>query len=619
MATILRAGAASTGATLQAAPAGPRPVVAGDPLLGQSVGPYRLLSLLGEGGMGRVYLGEHPLIGRKAAVKVLAPAIATDAEAVSRFFTEARAVNDIRHPNIVEVTDFGCYGGHHAIIMELLEGETLASRLARVRKLEPSAAVRIVKQCTSALAAAHERGLVHRDIKPENVFLREHPDYPDFVKLLDFGIAKLLAPEAPIGHRTKTGSVLGTPTYMSPEQCLGEVIDVRSDIYSLGIVMYEMLTGRVPFEADTLGRLIVCHVSEPPVPPIIVNPAMSRALNDVVLRAMQKRPQDRFQNVREFREALEQGLGTPPPVAAPRGPRSESAVAPDLGARLAELVRERLESGRVTFPDLPRPASLCRELVSRGQLSFGDAARILEQLPALRSRVMRLANSAAFPSRMPATTLEQAVARLGTQGLSQALLEFAARDLLDGRPGRVKDFVRRLWPHSLGTAVMTFELCQALELTAQAQNGYVGGLLHHAGRPLVAALLADMEAQMQRDGGRRAPLPDVVFLSVVESCHRAVGAALARHWEVAGACVYAIERAGQWDDREPRALSNVVTLAAALTERLGLGAGTGAGDPQRNDRLIAEGRARLGLDDAIVRQLSRGFKERITALSTIRG
>src|SRR3569623_154140 len=244
------------------------PIIVGANLVGQTIGSYRVMRELGEGGMGCVYLAEHALIGRKAAVKVLNPDISSDPEVVSRFFTEARAVNDIRHPNIVEVTDFGRFVAYYCIVMEYLEGETLAARMGRVRVFDETGVIRVMKQCTSALGATHEQGLVHRDIKPENIFLRAHPDYPDFVKLLDFGIAKLLTADETVGHKTKTGAVLGTPSYMSPEQCLGEAaLDIRSDVYSLGVVIYQMLTGQLPFTADTLGRLIVCHVSELPLPP----------------------------------------------------------------------------------------------------------------------------------------------------------------------------------------------------------------------------------------------------------------------------------------------------------------------------------------------------------------
>src|SRR3569832_811499 len=298
------------------------PIIVGNNLVGQTIGSYRVTRELGEGGMGCVYLAEHTLIGRKAAVKVLNPDISSDPEVASRFFTEARAVNDIRHPNIVEVTDFGRFGAYYCIVMEYLEGETLAARMGRVRVFDETGVIRVMKQCTSALGAAHEQGLVHRDIKPENIFLRAHPDYPDFVKLLDFGIAKLLTADETVGHKTKTGSVLGTPSYMSPEQCLGEAaLDIRSDVYSLGVVIYQMLTGQLPFTADTLGRLIVCHVSELPVPPSVINPSVSRAMNDLVLRTLAKRPKDRFQSARDMRDALERLL--PPQLRA---------LAPDSGA-----------------------------------------------------------------------------------------------------------------------------------------------------------------------------------------------------------------------------------------------------------------------------------------------
>ena len=516
-----------------------RPIVVGANLVGQTIGSYRVTRELGEGGMGCVYLAEHTLIGRKAAVKVLNPDIASDPEVVSRFFTEARAVNDIRHPNIVEVTDFGRFGVYYCIVMEYLEGETLAARLGRVRVVDEPGVVRVMKQCTSALGAAHEQGLVHRDIKPENIFLRAHPDYPDFVKLLDFGIAKLLTADESVGHKTKTGSVLGTPSYMSPEQCLGEAaLDIRSDVYSLGVVIYQMLTGQLPFTADTLGRLIVCHVNEPPVPPSVINPGVSRAMNDLVLRALAKRPKDRFQSARDMRDALERLLPPRPRAMTPHagvasgpdtrlptrvegareaqamptpvtigpgsrpmaelgsgpvpqllsgGTHSGSAPAPLLGSgpiaasgphgagpaprsprppetdevaqRLASIVRDRIRGQTVQLPDLSDATIRCLELNRRGRLGFADAAAVIAEVPALRSRIMRLANSAAFPSLMPATTLELAVGRLGAQGLLSALMEFAARDALEGKHPRVRELMRRIWPHALGVAVMAADLC----------------------------------------------------------------------------------------------------------------------------------------------------------------
>jgi HD-like signal output (HDOD) protein len=638
-------------------------------MVGRKIGSYTVLAELGRGGMGCVYLAEHTLIGRKAAIKVLNPDIASDPEVVSRFFTEARAVNDIRHPNIVEVTDFGQFDSLYCIVMEFLEGETLASRITRVRTFDEPSVVRIMKQCTSALGAAHEQGLVHRDIKPENIFLRAHPDYPDFVKLLDFGIAKLLVPETSVGHHTKTGSVMGTPSYMSPEQCLGEsALDIRSDVYSLGVVIYEMLTGMLPFTGDTLGRLIVCHVNEPPVPPSVVNTLVSRPMNDIVLRAMQKKPKDRYQSARDMREALERVLAPhariatpifgvkmhgglsvdgsrpagndaatmasavrpmvgvaghaprPTPVTSIAMPGMLGTQAPNtdgtVGHRLTNIVLDRIAGGQVDLPDLPGATIRCTELARTGRLGFSDAANIINEVPSIRSRIMRLANSAAFPSKMPATTLELAVARLGTQGLYSALIEFAAHEALEGRQPRVKEFMRRIWPHALGVAVMTSELCQSRGHESEAANGYLAGLLVDVGRPVVGGLLMEIEQQMQR-AGNRAPIAGPVFWATIESSAHMAAGAVARHWELSGAVVEAVENVPTWNQREPNVLSNLVRFAGVLTSRLGLAFGTyNAADL---DRAFSEGRRLLKVDELTLKRVSHGFKERITVLAGIRG
>jgi len=665
------------------------PIVVGANLVGQTIGSYRVTRELGEGGMGCVYLAEHALIGRKAAVKVLNPDISSDPEVVSRFFTEARAVNDIRHPNIVEVTDFGKFGAFYCIVMEYLEGETLAARLSRVRVFDERGVVRVMKQCTSALGAAHEQGLVHRDIKPENIFLRAHPDYPDFVKVLDFGIAKLLTTDEPVGHKTKTGSVLGTPSYMSPEQCLGEAaLDIRSDVYSLGVVIYQMLTGQLPFTADTLGRLIVCHVNEPPVPPSVINPSVSRPMNDLVLRALAKRPRDRFQSARDMRDALERllpptlrettppaGVGSrsdtraptrvegareaqamPTPVTVGAGsrplpdfgsgpvpqllsggtssgsapvansgphsgglaPRHATSPEPDEAAqRLANIVRDRIRGQTVALPELSGATIRCLELDQRNRLGFAEAAAVIGEFPVLRSRIMRLANSAAFPSLMPATTLELAVGRLGAQGLISALMEFAAHDALEGKQQRVRELMRRIWPHALGVAVMAADLCHTLNEHDTAAPAYVTGLTYQLGRPIVATLLLDIEQQMQR-AGKRAPLTEASLTAAIEGCHAIAGAAVARQWGLSQRVVEAIEDATAWNPRQPLCLSNVVRFAAIMVNRLGLSFGPRVQGAEL-ERMYGEGRSLLRIGDATLGRMSHGFKERIMVLSSIRG
>jgi serine/threonine protein kinase/HD-like signal output (HDOD) protein len=613
--------------------------------------------------MGKVYLARHSLIGRKAAVKILNPDISQDEESVSRFFTEARLVNDIRHPNIVEITDFGQFSSYYCIVMELLEGETLAARLQRTRTLDEATAVRIFRQVTSALGAAHEQGMVHRDVKPENIFLRNHPDYPDFVKVLDFGIAKLMGGNSVVGHHTKTGTVIGTPAYMSPEQCLGEAsLDLRSDIYSLGVVLYEALTGRQPFVGDTLGRLIVCHVSETPIPPSNVNAHVSGGMSAVVMRALAKQSKDRFASMKEFREALEIAPvrapavnvvngrhrsitrpvptdprsappASPPPPAltrgagpAPVGRASEDNATVSLDAvdsahqqavKLVSLVLERFSTGRVELPVMPEVTERCLALLRRSNLGFTEVAKTINQVPHLRSRVMRLANSAAFPSLMPATTIDMAVTRLGTEGMHDALVEFAARDVLEGRQHtRVKETLRRIWQQSIGAGLIAGNLCELLSRESDATYAYLAGLLHNIGKPVVGALLIEIEQQMMR-AGERQPIAEAVWIATIEASHRQFGAAIVRKWHLAHPVAEAIESSGEFDVARPRALGNVVRFAVALAQRLGLT--IGPSNPTHAEEACAQGRGLLEIDAKAMRVLSHGLKERAIVLSGIRG
>jgi HD-like signal output (HDOD) protein len=646
-------------------------------MIGQTVGSYVITSLLGEGGMGKVYLARHQLIGRKAALKILNPEIAADGEAVSRFFNEARLVNDIRHPNIVEITDFGQFSGFYCIVMELLEGETLAARLSRTRTLDEPTAMRIFRQVTSALGAAHDQGMVHRDVKPENIFLRNHPDYPDFVKVLDFGIAKLLGSSTVVGHHTKTGTVIGTPAYMSPEQCLGDAsLDLRSDIYSLGVVLYEALTGRQPFVGDTLGRLIVCHVSETPQAPSALNGRVSAGMSAVAMRALAKLPKDRFASMKEMREALEiapvrpgaaavnvsagrirpitrpmpvdarggGGGGAPPAAPLPYvpGPRGGGGapLALSIGARrageeettadidaidtgqqqavkLVSMVLDRFSAGRVDLPALPDVTERCLELLRRSNLGFTEVARTINQVPALRSRIMKLANSAAFPSLMPATNLDMAVARLGTEGLYDALIEFATRDVLEGRQHtRVKDALRRIWPQSIGAGLIARNVCELAQRESDGGFAYMAGVLHNIGKPLVGAVLIEIEQQMVR-AGERQPIADPVWLATVEASHRPFGAALVRKWRLAHPIAEAIESSGEYDEGKPRALCNVVRFAVALAQRLGLT--IGSSNPTHAEQACTRGRGLLDIDDREMRVLGHGLKERAIVLAGIRG
>src|SRR5450759_1202147 len=260
--------------------------------------------------MGTVYLALHPIMGRKAAVKVLKPELARDESLVSRFFNEARAANAIRHPNIIDIIDVGLMPGDNVpyMLMEFLEGESLATRLDRMRPLDVAQAVEIASQTASALAAAHSKGIVHRDLKPDNLFLvpDEMVGAGERVKVLDFGIAKLRDDMRGSSMKTRTGVIMGTAAYMSPEQCQGliEKIDPRTDIYALGIIMYEMLCGAPPFVSEGFGDIIIMHVMKDAEPPERRNPAVPPEISAAILRALAKAPSDRFQSMTEFQSAL---------------------------------------------------------------------------------------------------------------------------------------------------------------------------------------------------------------------------------------------------------------------------------------------------------------------------
>src|SRR5258706_2321297 len=277
-------------------------------LIGKQIGNYAIKAKLGEGGMGAVYLGEHPLIGKRVAVKVLLEELASKEDIVSRFFNEAKAVNDIGHENIVDIVDFGkmkndAGGDVVYFIMEFLDGESLAARLRRTG-LAFNETMHVMAQCCSGLAASHSKGIVHRDLKPENIYLCPRGMDKNFVKILDFGIAKLTG-DGGQSHKTRTGLVIGTPTYMSPEQCEGRgLIDHRSDVYSLGVVMYELLTGRVPFPGEGFGEILVAHLTKMPEPPTTLNPDISREIEAIVMHSIEKDRNRRFQTMEEFGAAV---------------------------------------------------------------------------------------------------------------------------------------------------------------------------------------------------------------------------------------------------------------------------------------------------------------------------
>jgi serine/threonine-protein kinase len=285
-----------------------------DPLIGTVLErKYRIEDKLGEGGMGAVYTGEHLMMKRRVAIKTLLSQFTANPNAVQRFQREAQAASAMGHPNIITIHDLGqTPDGMLYIVMEYLDGrdlgkETRELKLRGVQVMEPQRAFAIMSQVAEGLAAAHEKGVVHRDLKPDNIFLVPNRDGTDRVKLLDFGISKIRTPSPDQSRLTTDGSLLGTPYYMSPEQAQGKSdIDHRADIYAYGVILYELLTGQVPFEDENMLRVIAMHALEEPRPPRMLNPNIPPAVEGLILKAMAKQPVNRFQTMNDVLAGLRQ-------------------------------------------------------------------------------------------------------------------------------------------------------------------------------------------------------------------------------------------------------------------------------------------------------------------------
>jgi serine/threonine-protein kinase len=270
----------------------------GELVAGDVVGEYVITRRLGEGGFGTVYEAMHPVIGKRAAVKVLHATYSADEGMTSRFVAEARSVNQIRHKNIVDIFSFGDLSdGRHYYVMELLEGVPLDAYLEKRGRLLVEEALPILHAIAKALSAAHDAGIAHRDLKPENVILELDSDGFVHPKLLDFGMAKLLKSGAMQVHKTRSGAPIGSPRYMSPEQCRGVEVDSRTDVYAFGCMAYRMLSGVTPFDASTALELMMAHVSSPPSPPSSHTPELSPLFDEPILRMLEKQPESRPQTL----------------------------------------------------------------------------------------------------------------------------------------------------------------------------------------------------------------------------------------------------------------------------------------------------------------------------------
>lgn len=635
-------------------------------MVGQQVGQYRILERLGEGGTGEVYTAVHQLIGRRAAVKFLRKEVSTEGNIISRFIEEARAVNGIRHPNIVDITDFGEHDGRHFLVMELLEGETVADAIEREGHFDELTAADIAHQVSSALAAAHEAGFVHRDIKPENLFLTNHPDRPRFVKVLDFGIAKLTNEVDGPKRQTVTGTVLGTPTYMSPEQCLGQAdIDGRSDIYSLGCVLYEMVVGHPPFDEPTLGSLIVAHCHDQPVPPRDLNGQISQLMNRTILQALAKKRDDRFFDIVEMRQRLRVlALRTGFQHNAPEEEEEEEEKAPEpaqeelpkvkgneptiqakasdkptffqrrrlkkkgrryaggarskdvdtvenkserVSHRLTSIVRDRIANRRFVLPAMPDVVVAALARLEDPKFNFDDIAEVLARDPLIAAQVLKVANSVAFAGVQKATTLPHAVSRIGGRYLKVVLLELAARQVFHSRNPMIRKSLEGIWIHSRATSLLARELAESVEASIDVEVVALAGLLHDAGKPMAAGLL--LEAERQLASQEKEFMSHDVWVHVVNQCHREVAVAVARAWKLPAEVQLTIDRCGTYNTEDVSALVNFVTLANAIAKREF--PYPGDIDAEEIASQVFAGTMILGLDDEMIDAHVEALRERL--------
>jgi len=320
---------------------------------------YRIDEVLGIGGFGAVYMCTQANMDQVVAVKVLKSEHLTSVEHVKRFTREARAASKLKHPNTISIFDFGTHSdGALYLAMEYLHGETFANRMDEQTCMKPDTLVHIMGQICNSLTEAHNAGLIHRDLKPENIMLLPVAGDPNFVKVLDFGIAAFETENTPGEEKlTEAGMIMGTPTYMSPEQARGEALDARSDIYALGVMMYEAVCGRVPFDGDQPMTVLVKHIKDPPEPPRAVAPeaGIPRALEKVILRCLEKQPGHRPQKAAELAVALRKALATPDDALRKLEQDESAAPQVDTSEQPTELVKpsatEMLRIATATMPD----------------------------------------------------------------------------------------------------------------------------------------------------------------------------------------------------------------------------------------------------------------------------
>jgi putative nucleotidyltransferase with HDIG domain len=564
--------------------------------------------------------------------------------------------------------------------MEMLEGESLDERLERVGMLDEITAVRVLAQIASAVGAAHDRGLIHGALKAGNVFITNNVDYPDFVKVLDFGALTL----------TATSAQKPSP-YWAPELRVGNPPDSESDVFAIGVLAYEMLVGVRPFAAH--GALVPpAQVARPldgpgpaeppalapvvggeagaeasPIAPVPVherNPGISPALSRVVARALASDPEQRWSSLREFRRAIERALtGGHSPRLSPEAEREHEraagdgwagsggdgdrgatggtsgdgetpAVAPSLlspadevrvervqarkvGRALSDIVVRRMQENRLQVPTMPLVALKALDVLRDPSATFATIAKVIEQDPVIAARILRVINSAAYSRRQTVTTIERAVSQIGVKPLRILLVELAACQIFTSRSAGIRQKFKLIWEHCLAVGMLARDLAELVSSRVEPDVAYLGGLLHDLGKPIVAGLLLEAERKLVEE--LDVPwMTETLWQKTVAEAHRGVGAALASGWRLPSAVVEAIEHCDSYDRAAgPHACANLVRFANVLAKREGIYVGDVSGEEIVAN--VLQGRQVLRVDETAEARLVATLRDRTSHVVGERG
>jgi serine/threonine-protein kinase len=420
--------------SFESAPTFPSSAEPPERFIGERFGSFVVQRELGRGGMGTVLLAEHVLLPRRVAIKVLHRHLAGEPELVFRFLAEARTMSLVQHENVVAVEDLDTRDGRPYFVMEYLEGQSL-STFAR-RPLAPALVVELLSQVCDALGAAHARGIIHRDLKPSNLFLVTGPGGRHHVKLLDFGIAKRLTPLA--GEKpTRSDVLMGTPEFMAPEQCGGRKVDARTDLYAVGVLGYLLLAGSPPFTGSNAAEILVAHLQRAPRPLHEVHPGIPPALSAVVMRALAKRPEERFSTAAELRAALEASLTESPPFTA--------RLLDAGGAPQRELPCERVGRTGLFLRSEETPPPLLSDVALLLRLPGGELpckAQVVRHVSPAQARAWNMAPGFGVQLLDASPAFEKALARL-LSGEQVPLTPPPTRDEASAE-SLLRDFQRRL-------------------------------------------------------------------------------------------------------------------------------------------------------------------------------